>query len=320
LAAGAKSSIRWLKRLLKLSIVVAILWGLRSTLAKALDDLQQHDWTIHWPWLGAAGALYVAGLVPCGFYWWLVLRRLGNPVHFWPALRAYAIGHVGKYAPGKGMVIVIRTALLQGHYDDIPAAVVAVFFETLTLTGAACALAALSLNLAFGMAGPPVWAIWALALVFAASAAPPLVAFLLKHVPIKATRATAVDLAARIARIPLTLSIVGWASACAAWLALGLSLWCVVRGLTSAADCPLSEFPFYLCATTTAFVAGFLSLLPGGAVAREAVLIALLRTRYDDGTAVVAAILLRLVWLVAEAGQSAILYLLRAPVPQRPTV
>lgn len=314
-----KTSIRWLIKLLKLAIVLAILWGLWGTFVNAYADLKKHDWAIHYPWLGAAGALYVVGLVPCGFYWWLVLRRLGNPVHFWPALRAYAIGHVGKYAPGKGMVIVIRTALLQGHYDDIPAAVVAVFFETLTLTGAACALAALTLNLAFGMAGPPVWAIWALALAFAASAAPPLVAFLLRHVPIKATRETARDLAARIARIPLTLSTVGWASACAAWLALGLSLWCVVRGLTSASECPLTEFPFYLCATTTAFVAGFLSLLPGGAVAREAVLIALLRTRYDDGTAVVAAILLRLVWLVAEAGQSAILYLLRAPVP-RPTV
>jgi uncharacterized membrane protein YbhN (UPF0104 family) len=320
LAATTNNSIRWLKRLLKLAIVLAILWGLRSTLAKALDDLQQHDWSIHWAWLPAAGALYVAGLVPCGFYWWLVLRRLGNPVRFWPALRAYAIGHVGKYAPGKGMVVIIRTALLRGHYDDIPAAVVAVFLETLTLTGAACALAALTLPMAFAIAGPPVWAIWALAAAFAASAAPPLVALLLRYVPIKATRATALDLSARIARIPLALSVVGWGSAGVAWSALGLSLWCVVRGLTSASDCPLSEFPFYLCATTTAFVAGFLSLLPGGAVAREAVLIALLRTRYDDGTAVVAAILLRLVWLVAEAVQSAILYLLRTPVPDRPTV
>ena len=316
LATGSRTSTRWLIRILKLAIVLGILYGLRGTLTRAYADLQKHNWSISWPWLVGADLYFIAGFMPCGFYWWLVLRKLGQPVSLWVAMRAYIVGHVGKYAPGKGMVILIRTALLSGHYDDIPAAVVAVFFETLTLAGAACIIATISLPVAFGITGLPVWGAAGLSLAFAASTTPALVAFFLHRVPVAAVRSTARDLAARLRKIPVRTLLAGWALCAMTWCALGLSLWCVVRGLTSAQECPISEFPFYFGAISIAFLAGFLSFLPGGAVAREAVLIELLSTRYDEGTAVVAAVLVRLVWVVAEVGQSAMLYFVRVPGPR----
>ena len=316
MAIDKATATRWLIRLLKIAIVVGILYGLSGTFSRAYDDLQKHQWSIHWRWVIAAGMFFVVGCVPCGFYWWLVLLRLGQPVSLWVAMRAYLIGHVGKYAPGKGMVIVIRTALLSGHYHDIPAAVVAVFFETLTLTGAACLVATIALPLAFSLSGVPVWVAAGLSLAFAASTTPPLVALLLRWIPLGALRAASHDLAARVRAIPLITMLSGWALGVLAWCAFSLSLWCVVRGLTSASEAPLSEFPFYCGATSIAFVAGFLSFLPGGAVAREGVLIQLLSTRYDVGTAVVAALLLRLVWVVAEVGQSAMLYFVPVPGPR----
>lgn len=319
LATGSRTSTRWLIRVVKLAIVLGILYGLRGTLTRAYGDLQKHQWSIHWPWLVLADLFFVAGVLPSGFYWWLILRRLGQPVGLWVAMRAYIVGHVGKYAPGKGMVIIMRTALLSGHYDDIPAAVVAVFFETLTLAGGACLMAAVSFKLAFGFPAAPIWAAVGLALCFALATSPRFLAFFLHRIPLAAVRTTSQSLAARLRKIPLSTLLVGWTMALVTWCALGLSLWSVVRGLTSAEECPLAEFPFYLGSIAVAFVAGFLSFLPGGAIAREAVLIELLSTRYDEGTAVVAALLLRIIWVVAEASQSAILYLLRVPVPQRPT-
>jgi uncharacterized membrane protein YbhN (UPF0104 family) len=316
LASDTRTATRWLIRLLKLAIVVGILYGLRGTLSRAYTDLQKHEWSIHWPWLVGADVYFVAGFLPCGFYWWLVLRRLGQPVSLWVAMRAYIVGHVGKYAPGKGMVILIRTALLSGHYRDIPAAVVAVFFETLTLAGAACVIATVSLPWAFGITGLPVWVAAGMSLAFAASTTPSLVAFVLHRIPVAAVRTVSQDLASRLRTIPMRTLVTGWALCVLTWCALGLSLWCVVRGLTSASEAPISEFPFYCGAISIAFLAGFLSFLPGGAVAREAVLIQLLSTRYDEGTAVVAALLVRLVWVVAEVGQSAMLYFVPVPGPR----
>jgi uncharacterized membrane protein YbhN (UPF0104 family) len=61
-----------------------------------------------------------------------------------------------------------------------------------------------------------------------------------------------------------------------------------------------------------AVVAGFLALLPAGVGAREIVTIELLKLAgADDSTAVVAAIMLRLVSVVADVGISSILYFVR---------
>ncbi len=58
-----------------------------------------------------------------------------------------------------------------------------------------------------------------------------------------------------------------------------------------------------------AVVAGFLSFIPAGAVVREAVLLELLAPQLGEANALVAAVLLRVVWLVSELVVSGILYM-----------
>lgn len=70
---------------------------------------------------------------------------------------------------------------------------------------------------------------------------------------------------------------------------------------------PWSNIP--PAAITLATVAGFLSFVPGGAVVREAVLTELMVPHLGDAVALLSAILLRLVWLVAELVISGILYI-----------
>ena len=73
----------------------------------------------------------------------------------------------------------------------------------------------------------------------------------------------------------------------------------------------VAQFPLYVASVSLAMVAGFLSLIPGGAVVRELVLAELMAPRFGDVVAVVSALLLRLTWLVAELVISAILYFVR---------
>jgi hypothetical protein len=64
-----------------------------------------------------------------------------------------------------------------------------------------------------------------------------------------------------------------------------------------------------VAAVAVAVVAGFLSMLPGGLVVRDALLAELLAHKWGEANALIAAVLLRLVWLVTEVLVCGILYI-----------
>jgi hypothetical protein len=80
----------------------------------------------------------------------------------------------------------------------------------------------------------------------------------------------------------------------------------------SAPNTDLRSLPIYTAVISMSVVAGFLALLPAGVGAREFVTIELLKLAgADDSTAVISAILLRLVSVVADVSISSILYFVR---------
>ena len=74
----------------------------------------------------------------------------------------------------------------------------------------------------------------------------------------------------------------------------------------------LSDFPLVLACVSLAVVTGFVSLLPGGLGVRELVMVPLLGGLVGPVTAVAAAVVLRLVWLVAELGLAFLLQWIRS--------
>ena len=102
----------------------------------------------------------------------------------------------------------------------------------------------------------------------------------------------------------------GWIMMAIGWLGNGFSLWLVVRGIPGT-EITLSDYPLTLACVTLATVAGFVSLLPGGIGVRELVMIPLLSARFDPVTAIVAAVVIRLVWLVTELTTTGIIFLVR---------
>src|SRR3712207_3144317 len=59
-------------------------------------------------WLAAGAGLYVAGLAVLGAYFARVLGAgAATPIGPVAALKAYLVSHLGKYVPGKAMVVVM---------------------------------------------------------------------------------------------------------------------------------------------------------------------------------------------------------------------
>ncbi len=290
----------WL--LLKWLTVVLIVAMVGFAFVKALADLERHE--LHWEpaWLAAAGGLYLVGIGFSAIYWWWLLRSLEQPIGLWAAVRAYYLGHLGKYVPGKALVIIMRTALVRGPGVRSGVAALSVAYEGMTMM-ASGALVAIAL-IGFTVADP-----WQSALEVAVMlpaillTVPAIFNPLVRKV---ANRFRGAD-AEPLPRFRTTTLLVGLGLNAAGWVVLGVSLWMAVAAVTE------HDFGWRALAECTAFVSmatvvGFYTPAPGGLGAREGVLLLLLTPVIGDGPAGLAALLLRLAWIAAEVGISMVLY------------
>jgi hypothetical protein len=100
----------------------------------------------------------------------------------------------------------------------------------------------------------------------------------------------------------------GWLLAAVGWLFFGASMIFVLRAFPLTESGPLLEirdYPQVIAAVSLSMVAGFLSLLPGGAGVREMVISTLLTPLIGPEFAVISAVSLRVVWLLCELGAAA---------------
>jgi glycosyltransferase 2 family protein len=126
------------------------------------------------------------------------------------------------------------------------------------------------------------------------------------ELPLSAT--TPADIIASLHGINWRLLAQGWLAAGVCWLLLGLSLWTVLRSIGVEEIAPIADLPLLVAAVAFAVVAGFASMLPGGLVVRDALLMQLLTPSCGAANALVAAVLMRLTWLVSELSVCVILY------------
>lgn len=308
LSAGSK---KWLARAAKTLVVLLVAWGVHRTVMAALEQLSEHQWQVSLGWLVLAGALYLVGLLPCCLFWRRVLIELAQRPNFWQTMRAFYIAHLGKYVPGKAMVIVLRTGLVRGPYVDARVAAVTAVYETLTMMAVGSAMSLLAL-----LAWRPRhdWLIVLAAILLVVTSTPCWPAVFERLAGLVGIGRGDAAVADRLRQLHVRKLLWPWLSIAGGWLLLALSLCAVLKGV-DAPDLDLrSQMPLYMAAVGLAVVAGFLSLIPGGALVREAVLMELVAPHFGASTALVAAILLRLVWLVSELLASGILYLWK-PAP-----
>ena len=85
-----------------------------------------------------------------GVFYERILQASATPVRLVPALRAYLVSHLGKYVPGKAMVVVMRAGMVVPFGARASTAAIATFYETLVMMAAGGLVAAVGFAMAAG--------------------------------------------------------------------------------------------------------------------------------------------------------------------------
>lgn len=303
---------RWLVLALKLALVALVIWGVHRSLSAAWHDLEAKQFNIadwHPGWLAAAALFYLGGQFPWAVFWWRLLRVMGQGPRLFAAGRAWYVGQIGKYAPGKAMVIVIRAALVRRYRTTATAAAVAIFFETLTTMAVGAALAAVILAVRFPQ---PRWLLWATIGLWAIVSGPTMLPVFRRLVRLTGAGRLDPAMAERLADLKYRTLVGHWLSIGVGWSAVGFSLWATLRavGYTSELDL-VDQWAVCTAAVGISVVAGFLSFLPAGLVMREWALLELLTPWFGRDGALLSTVVSRLLQIASELALAGILWLIK---------
>ena len=300
-----------IKTVIRVLILGVVAWGIYRTVAQARDAFAEQDFAINQVqplWLVVAGVFYLLGMVPSWLFWHQTLVALGQQPRYIQSLKAFYIGHLGKYVPGKAMVVVLRTGLVKSETVDTTVAATSVFVETLSMmaVGATVAAGILAIHAEhLGLISLSVF------LMFTAGV-PTLPPIFRRVVRMLQLRRASAGIDTALEGLSWRLMLFGWISIALGWVLFGCSLWATLAsmpGVNLNAGQACEQLPLLIACVSLAMVAGFLSLLPGGIGVREFVVMQLLAGPFGAVAAIVSALLLRLVWLFAELAIAAILYL-----------
>ncbi|GAB4156490.1 MAG: lysylphosphatidylglycerol synthase transmembrane domain-containing protein [Planctomycetaceae bacterium] len=297
-----------------LCLAILIFVGIRASQLWQDDELREVSF--HFGWLGLAMVVYLLSWIPSAWYWQRLLLAMGQSAHFKNILPAYYCGHLGKYIPGKAVVLVIRAGMLKncGHPASVSA--ITATFETLLMMGT---------GLAVGLAlfpiteWPPGIADWIspgwlmpFVVIVGVLVALPIISALLTRFAIIMTPKTIASPGNEKPAILISKRLIftGLGVFLVSWILLGLSLGLTLQGV-SGEPFDVGHWPIWTGAVSLATAIGFAAVFaPGGVGVREGLLIEILRIQPGIGErqAVVASVLLRLIWLVAEILAASALY------------
>ncbi len=304
------------KPVIKWAIALVVLVFLVLTIRKASLDVLEHRehldfYAMDWRWLFAGVIAYAIGMLPAAAAWLQTLRGFGQAVPFWTGMHAYFLGHLGKYVPGKAMVIVLRVGRLAPLGIEIKPTIVSVFVETLTSVAVGAIVGCIFIFL--GGEFPPRWMVLSAALCIPCS-----IMLLLPH---SFRTLLAILAKSKIGRMPRSVSeAFTWRmmSQTCAWMAVGWLIhgtagWLVLSGIQSTPGLwTVQAWAACVAAISLGAVIGFASMLPGGAVIRELVITWLLSHIVPQPIALFAAIAFRIANLLAEFLVIGVISLLKA--------
>lgn len=306
---GRKTLFRIVKWLTILVVIAAMAWQL----SKLVDDWSTDgarilEKGVLWPWVFAALGFFWMGQFCFALYWRRLVRTTGATAPYLSTIRAYLVGTLGKYVPGKALVVVVRTGMLpeaKGRRFLIGGTTV---YETLTSMAAAgllglIALASTRSDLVMNMTGAA-----AIAIALNVIVHPVPFGHLAKLVAIPFRRKGDPLPASDWYRcywksMPLLVC---------EWLGSGLSLWATAAAFQLPNVYSVEAAVFMTGVAALATAAGFLVLpVPAGVGVREFVIISLMVKWTGDQTAAVCvSLILRTIWTTGEILLAGGLYML----------
>jgi hypothetical protein len=309
-------------------------------------DLWQHS--IEWRWLVLSGMLYILGLGFSVVYWYRLLWSLGQRPGFAIAARAHYIGQLGKYLPGKAWALFLRANLARGPHVSLSVAILTSFYEVFVVMAAGALLSvvifglqatndsvlvdwqALRQLLTLQPSASPVFdhkAVAVLAVLMLLVVGIPILPAVFNRLVKRLVPKWAEVDDAPVPRIQLTTVVQGLALGSGCWILFGASLWAVVRALVGESlSLTLDVWEHFTAYIALAYVAGFLIIIvPSGLGVREFFLTLFLvpeMLHLEAGsdidsarrTALLAVVVLRLVWTALELVVVGFFYLLPTSV------
>ncbi|MCL2347010.1 MAG: lysylphosphatidylglycerol synthase domain-containing protein [Planctomycetaceae bacterium] len=300
--------LRWLM------IILVLVWVARE-IYKTGTDMANYRWEPRFGWILISATAYLIAYIPAWCYWHIILRRLGQHPTVYASIRAYYIGHLGKYMPGKAMVVTLRAGMVRSDRVKTSVAVASVFLETLTMMAVGAMISAVLLFVFFREQKFLMLVSVSLMLVSGL----PVVPFFFKLV-VKIAGAIKNDAAMNDAlnRFDAKTLLCGWGLMCVTWFFLGVSLWATIKGVGISSEDFWQHIPRFVAATALSTVAGFLSMIPGGMGVREMVLSELMNRYFQivvlptgltpKVAGLVVAGVSRLVMIFSELAVSALLF------------
>jgi uncharacterized membrane protein YbhN (UPF0104 family) len=301
----------------KVVLAVAILALVGVRFARDLDHPGVRDLALRPVWLVLAALLYLAALAFSAWYWYWLLWRFGEKPGLLRAVRAYYVGHLGKYIPGKALALVIRGSLIQSAEVKFGVAIITAFYEVLTTMASGALVAALLFTLWPPRFGGLDWDPVFLGLLLVVAAGIPLLPGVFNRLVRGLARRFQHVESFRLPQLRMGTLLLGLAVTAVGWLLAGLSVWALLQALCpQPQDLDLVRLARFTAATSLSYVAGFMALVvPGGVGVREYILLQFLPQELAEAgitpaepLAAVAILVLRLVWTAAEVGAAVALY------------
>jgi uncharacterized membrane protein YbhN (UPF0104 family) len=269
-----------------------------------------------WSWIVCAG-LYLAGILASAAYWRMLMAACGHSVPPLAAGRAFLVSQMGKYVPGKGLALLIRAGMVRDLQVPMTIGLATGMIEVLWTMAVGSMLAlivACSLEWAGGFAvSTDPWLVPKLLAIVAITLVPAWPSW-----SIRLARASARRLGFDAGDNPFLFSARQLASGAMVvalgWLLLSMSLIALIEGIA-----PGSAWKLALPALAwvpLANVGGFIASTPGGLGVREYLLQQALLPELGPERALLASLLLRIVWTVAEVASALVMWLLwRKKIP-----
>jgi glycosyltransferase 2 family protein len=259
---------------LQIVFAAAVVWFAGRTIRDKWTAIEQAQLTIapHWPWIILSTVIVLAMYLVLVEVWVIQLRAWGQRLPFIAAARIWFIANLGKYIPGK--VVGLGTMFVLAERRGI-SPIAAVGSSVLaTLIGVVAGLAVVMMtganvvDVVLESNGTPVPR-WVIGAVVAVSVVALLVAPLV--VPrLAGIVARLSDTKTVLPSLPATTVWLVAAASALAWTVYGVAFQLFALGMLGhAAGGPSA----YVAVYTASYLAGLLSLIPGGLVVREAALV-----------------------------------------------
>lgn len=273
-------------------------------------DAEQIQWQPKW--LLVSGVAYALSMAISMLYWWWSMVALGQSPRGLDVARAYYIGHLGKYVPGKALVVILRAGLVQSLTCRPGMAALTVVYETITLM-AAGALWFLAVLCWTGLWPElPLWATVAIIAAVCLPTVPIVFNYLIKKIVTPFRHADA----AALPKMDVRFLFLGIVFGLSAWLLMGMSLAAAVWAVNDSVPV-WSGLVLLTAQFAAATIVGWILPTPGGLGGREWMLMQLLLRTLEVGPAALVPLLLRLTWVVTELVISGLLYPLPWLLPKR---